>query len=113
MCAALEFYWEAPSAHDRDRYWAYKNAWSVDGLPGMKRGLLVGNAERVAPIKKWVGPTAVKRYRAGYYTLDHIILTAAICLTAGILLSVYGSELWLAILAQLRNVGDRMVQHSK
>ncbi|KAI0972063.1 pyridoxamine phosphate oxidase family protein [Xylaria arbuscula] len=43
-----------------DRYWALKNAWSMDGLPGMKRGLKAGKELSVEPIKKMVGKFAVK-----------------------------------------------------
>ena len=35
-----------------DTYWAYKNAWSMDGLPGMKRGTWAAGEYKVAPIKK-------------------------------------------------------------
>lgn len=41
-----------------DRYWAYKNAWSIDGLPAMQRGLETGEKEKVDPIHKMVGPYA-------------------------------------------------------
>ena len=37
-----------------DRYWAYKSAWSMDGLPGMQRGLDTGAREAVEPIVKMV-----------------------------------------------------------
>ncbi|EMR72742.1 putative pyridoxamine phosphate oxidase family protein [Eutypa lata UCREL1] len=37
-----------------DRYWAFKNAWSMDMLPGMKRGLAAADVEKVEPIKKMV-----------------------------------------------------------
>ena len=30
-------------------YWAYKNAWSMDGLPGMKRGTVAAKKYSVAP----------------------------------------------------------------
>ncbi|EMC96671.1 hypothetical protein BAUCODRAFT_57857, partial [Baudoinia panamericana UAMH 10762] len=46
-----------------DRYWAYKNAWSMDGLPGMRRGLDAAKTEGVAPIVKMVGPLAAKHSR--------------------------------------------------
>lgn len=41
-----------------DRYWAYKNAWSIDGLPAVQRGLDCGTRENVEPIVKFVGPWA-------------------------------------------------------
>jgi hypothetical protein len=34
-------------------YWAYKNAWSMDGLPGMKRGTVAAKKYSVAP-SKWL-----------------------------------------------------------
>lgn len=43
---------------DRHRYWAWKNAQSMDGLPGMKRAVETAKREHVEPIKKMVGPHA-------------------------------------------------------
>jgi len=40
-----------------ERYWAFKNAWSMDGLPGMQRGLHTAATDSVKPIKKMVGPS--------------------------------------------------------
>lgn len=37
-----------------DRYWAYKSAWSMDGLPAMQRGLDTGAREAVEPLVKMV-----------------------------------------------------------
>lgn len=45
-----------------DRYWALKNAWSMDGLPGLRRGLKAGKEFSVEPTKKMVGKMAPKRY---------------------------------------------------
>ncbi|KAI0018814.1 hypothetical protein F4780DRAFT_494049 [Xylariomycetidae sp. FL0641] len=42
------------------RYWALKNAWSMDGLPGMKTGLDAGRKYAIHPAKKMVGPLAPK-----------------------------------------------------
>jgi len=44
------------------RYWAYKNAWSIDGLPGMRRGQEAAERDNVTPAKKMVGPLAPKKY---------------------------------------------------
>ncbi|GAW27205.1 putative pyridoxamine phosphate oxidase family protein [Rosellinia necatrix] len=41
-----------------DRYWALKNAWSMDGLPGMRRGLRAGREFAVEPVQKMIGPFA-------------------------------------------------------
>jgi len=45
-------------AESMERYWAYKNAWSIDNLPSMKIGQETGKAENVVPLKKMVGPNA-------------------------------------------------------
>ncbi|KAI1427198.1 pyridoxamine phosphate oxidase family protein [Xylaria sp. FL1777] len=42
------------------RYWALKNAWSMDGLPGMRRGLKAGKEFSIEPVKKMVGKMAPK-----------------------------------------------------
>ncbi|KAF2494559.1 hypothetical protein BU16DRAFT_527620 [Lophium mytilinum] len=41
-----------------ENYWAYKNQLSMDGLPGMQRGLVTAQKEKVKPITKMVGPAA-------------------------------------------------------
>ncbi|KAH6629243.1 hypothetical protein C7974DRAFT_453866 [Boeremia exigua] len=41
-----------------DRYWAWKSARSVDGMPGMKRGVEYAEKHGVAPLKKWKGEYA-------------------------------------------------------
>lgn len=75
------------------RYWAYKNAWSMDGLPGMKRALIAAKTENVAPIKKMIGPFApeqMRRLRAKSYTLEHIFLVAILFFLLGIGIVLYG-----------------------
>lgn len=46
------------NVHCYCRYWAYKNAWSIDGLPGMTKGIETGAREKVEPITKMIGPWA-------------------------------------------------------
>ena len=41
-----------------ERYWAWKSARSVDGMPGMKRGVEYAEKHAVAPLKKWKGDYA-------------------------------------------------------
>ncbi|CZT06493.1 uncharacterized protein RCO7_04290 [Rhynchosporium graminicola] len=43
-----------------EKYWAFKNAQSIDGLPGLRRGVENGKREKVTPIKKMVGPYALE-----------------------------------------------------
>ncbi|EXJ56587.1 hypothetical protein A1O7_06931 [Cladophialophora yegresii CBS 114405] len=65
-----------------ERYWAYKNAWSMDGLPGMQRGVKTALTDNVKPIKKMVGPYApeVSRVRKSTrtFTIWHLILAAVL-----------------------------------
>lgn len=60
---------EAEERGDRkdgiERYWAYKNAESMDGLPGMRRAVETGRKEGVVPIKKMVGPLALEKRGKG------------------------------------------------
>jgi hypothetical protein len=41
-----------------ERYWAWKSARSVDGMPGMKRGVQFAEEHGVQPLKKWKGKWA-------------------------------------------------------
>lgn len=41
-----------------ERYWAWKSARSVDGMPGMKRGVQYAEEHDVKPLKKWKGAYA-------------------------------------------------------
>jgi hypothetical protein len=41
-----------------DYYWAWKSQKSVDGLPGMKRGVEFAEKHGVQPLKKFVGEAA-------------------------------------------------------
>jgi len=73
-----------------DRYWAYKNAWSMDGLPGMQRGQVIAKEKKVAPIKKMVGPLAPKKYINPYgVQLEVVVIVAIICFLLGALLSLW------------------------
>ncbi|KAK4158218.1 hypothetical protein C8A00DRAFT_28722 [Chaetomidium leptoderma] len=78
----------------RERYWALKNAYSVDGLPGMQIGYKTGKEEHIAPIRKMVGPLARRRYHNDRrFNVWHLILMAvlsAVCtaLSLPLLLSV-------------------------
>ncbi|KAK0627956.1 hypothetical protein B0T14DRAFT_513589 [Immersiella caudata] len=57
------------------RYWALKNAWSMDGLPGLKIGLKAGREEGVEPIEKMVGPKAPRKNRRLGYGLQSLRFT--------------------------------------
>jgi len=77
-----------------DRYWAYKNSFSMDGLPGMKQALAIGRKEKVAPIKKMVGPLAPKNGTAHtIYDLPQLLLIALLSFMLGVFASNYGPQL--------------------
>ncbi|KAJ9615321.1 hypothetical protein H2200_001396 [Cladophialophora chaetospira] len=69
-------------------YWAFKNAWSMDGLPGLQRGVQTAVTDSVKPIKKMIGPYAPvngeRRRPTRVFTLGHLILAALV----GLLVSV-------------------------
>lgn len=77
------------------RYWAYKNAYSMDGLPGMQRGLLTAKEEKVAPIVKMIGPLApVNRdaYGAGMSS-PQILLVVLLSFLMGVMAALYAPVL--------------------
>ncbi|OAP63917.1 hypothetical protein AYL99_03144 [Fonsecaea erecta] len=66
-----------------ERYWAHKNAWSMDGLPGLQRGVKTAVTEDVKPIKKMVGRYAPSSNGRSCrptkaYTPAHLILVAVL-----------------------------------
>lgn len=69
-----------------DHYWAYKSAYSMDGLPGMKRGLEFGKKAKVEPLKKMVGPLTPKNgfVHAEGFTLEQVIIVFLVAFIAGI-----------------------------
>ncbi|KAH6657034.1 hypothetical protein BKA67DRAFT_554033 [Truncatella angustata] len=69
------------------RYWALKNSWSVDGLPGMKVGQETMKKESIVPLKKMVGAAAPGAYLKQNNGFSLVQLVAAIVLSA--LLSVF------------------------
>ena len=75
-------------------YWAYKNAWSMDGLPGMKRGLRAAKTFDVAPIKKMVGPLAPTRYQSGYgFSGVQVFLIALLAFLIGLAIPLFGQRI--------------------
>lgn len=49
---------EGDQKESMDYYWAWKSARSVDGMPGMKRGVEYAEKNGVKPLKKWKGEYA-------------------------------------------------------
>ncbi|KAF2757065.1 pyridoxamine phosphate oxidase family protein [Pseudovirgaria hyperparasitica] len=74
-----------------ERYWAHKNAYSMDGLPGLQRGYQTLVRDKVAPIKKMVGPyapTAPRRPPRGVHPV-WLIIVAMFSFIVGILMPVW------------------------
>ena len=87
------------------RYWAYKSAFSMDGLPGMKLGLLTGKTEKIAPIVKMVGPLAPKN-ADDYNIRNHrqTVLIVLLSFLLGVFTALYGIPAWLELKGQLKGV---------
>ncbi|KAK4139597.1 uncharacterized protein C8A04DRAFT_15732 [Dichotomopilus funicola] len=93
--ARAEKYNNGVEKEARERYWAFKNAYSLDGLPGMQVGFEVGKKEHIAPIEKMVGPMAQRRYhRDRRFSVWHLLFVAA--------LSAVLTAFWPVLFALLR-----------
>ncbi|KAJ9161788.1 Pyridoxamine phosphate oxidase [Coniochaeta hoffmannii] len=88
------------------RYWAFKNAYSVDGLPSMKKGLEIGQTHDVEPMKKMVGPLAPRSPRGGgaAVAVRNVVVIALLSLVLGALLGLYGEVLTAVAASLLRSV---------
>ncbi|KAK3358521.1 hypothetical protein B0T24DRAFT_660661 [Lasiosphaeria ovina] len=87
---------EGRSKESVEKYWASKNAWSMDGLPGFSMALETAKKEHVAPVAKMVGPLAPHHYRNDRrFGLRHLamvsILTAILTLAFTISLGLLSS----------------------
>ncbi|KAF2771876.1 hypothetical protein EJ03DRAFT_260919, partial [Teratosphaeria nubilosa] len=77
-------YQEGKEEDRLDRYWAFKNAYSIDGLPGMPSGLVTGQKEKIEPLKKFVGAPAKPKYVYTHgFRSDQAIMLAVICFLLG------------------------------
>lgn len=88
---------KAGKVHDGiERYWASKNAQSMDGLPGLQRGCENGKRDNVPPIKKMVGHMAPNAPRlSSSRSTDDIIRVAVLSFVAGALMAVYVGSVYL------------------
>lgn len=59
---------------------------SMDGLPGMRRGVEAGRRDKVTPIKKMVGALANPRYHVARDSHLQMVLVAVISFLLGALL---------------------------
>ncbi|KAK5156124.1 hypothetical protein LTS14_005011 [Recurvomyces mirabilis] len=55
-----------------ERYWSYKNSWSIDKLPGLPNVVAYGKRNKIEPITKMVGPRAPQTHP--YTKLDSNIM---------------------------------------
>ncbi|KAM7189213.1 hypothetical protein V8F33_010215 [Rhypophila sp. PSN 637] len=75
---------EGKTKENFPRYWAYKNAESIDGLPGLELGRRTAKEEGIAPIKKMVGMPS-RGYRSGSakrFNLWHLVLVGLVSVMA-------------------------------
>ncbi|PIA99799.1 hypothetical protein CB0940_03609 [Cercospora beticola] len=95
-----------------DHYWTYKSQWSIDGLPGMQRGLDASAKYGVEPLVKMTGPYAPaapfgpKSFKLGHYLnyqiakakttqvpLLDVLILLFVALIAGFAIATYAPEL--------------------
>ncbi|OAF99988.1 uncharacterized protein CC84DRAFT_1155962 [Paraphaeosphaeria sporulosa] len=84
-------YLEGKEEESMDRYWAFKSQYSIDGMPGMKRGYEFAQKNNVAPLKKWVGKWAPRDFGprpTQQVSPMHLILVAVLSLIIGFTLAV-------------------------
>ena len=77
------------------RYWAFKNQESMDGLPGLKRGVQNAKTDKVAPIKKMEGSFAPKAPRTtsrGVPT-ELVLLIALLSFLLGLAVALCGPSI--------------------
>jgi len=77
------------------RYWALKNAWSMDGLPGTNTAQSTMKAEQIKPLKKMTGPFAPTHfgYHRGGFGAEHLLLAAVASALFTALLLLYGAQI--------------------
>jgi hypothetical protein len=91
---------EGDEGESIDRYWAWKSQLSIDGLPGMKRGVEYAKKHNVAPLKKMKGKWAPKEPRTVKNTdpaLVFLVLLLGIVIGGALSLSVVTPERLLAL----------------
>lgn len=76
------------------RYWAFKNAFSMDHMPAMKQAVELGRKENIKPMKKMVGPFAPRTdYRSRQaVSVELAVVIAVVSLLIGALLALYGTS---------------------
>jgi hypothetical protein len=76
------------------RYWAFKNAFSMDHMPAMKQAIELGRKEHIKPMKKMVGPFApVTDYKIPQgVSVEVAVMIAVVSLIIGALLALYGKS---------------------
>ncbi|KAH8896434.1 pyridoxamine phosphate oxidase family protein [Thozetella sp. PMI_491] len=88
---------EGKDKETMDMYWAHKSQFSMDGLPGMKRGVEYGKLGKVEPIKKMIGPLAPKNQHPGMQSpAAETLLLVFLSFALGVIFAQYGSTMFSA-----------------
>lgn len=91
---------EGDESESIDRYWAWKSQRSIDGLPGMKRGVEYARKHGVAPLRKMKGkwaPSAPRTVRSSEPGMVLLVLLLGIVIGGALSLSVVTPERLLAL----------------
>ncbi|KAI1872277.1 hypothetical protein JX265_001601 [Neoarthrinium moseri] len=76
------------------RYWALKNSWSVDGLPGVRTGQKTMKEEGIVPLKKMVGAAAPESYKSPVngFSLAQLLFAVILSALLSAFLVLHGNE---------------------
>lgn len=94
-------------SHQKNRYWALKNSWSMDGLPALHVAQRTRVQEVIEPLRKMVGPLAPTTHGGYYYQdgrrfgLGHLILVALLTAVATAFLLTYGRDALVSFVSRL------------
>jgi len=96
----VERFEQGKTTESMEKYWAFKNAWSIDGLPGLEIARRTGKADGIAPIEKMVGPQARRQMGSRWYGFESIrfvLVTVAVWALVGALYTFAGNRVlpWL------------------
>jgi hypothetical protein len=92
------------------RYWAFKNSWSMDGLPALHVAQKAQKEHNIEPMKKMVGPLAPTHYQnSNRFSPKHLLLAMLLTAILTAFLCIYGLETARVMASKLPADASRMV----
>lgn len=96
----------------RNRYWALKNSYSMDGLPALHAAQKARVQDKIEPMRKMVGPLAPARYHHEdgiRFGVQHLILAALVAAVLSALMTRYGFDTARAVAVRLPDHASRII----